>query len=49
MNQREAFRAMMDFERPDNLCQFGGYWGETIVQMISSITCKNAERYIKIH
>lgn len=31
MNHRESFRAMMDFEKPDNLCQFEwGYWGETI-------------------
>ncbi len=31
MNYRESFRAMMDFDKPDNLCQFEwGYWGETI-------------------
>jgi len=31
MNQRESFRAMMNFERPDDLCQFEwGYWPEVI-------------------
>lgn len=31
MNHREAFRAMMNFEKPESLCQFeGGYWPETI-------------------
>lgn len=31
MNYRESFRAMMDFDKPDELCQFEwGYWGETI-------------------
>ena len=31
MKHREAFRAMMNFERPERLCQFeGGYWPETI-------------------
>jgi len=31
MNHREAFRAMMNFEKPEHLCQFeGGYWSETI-------------------
>lgn len=31
MNYRESFRAMMDFERPDRLCQFEwGYWPETV-------------------
>lgn len=31
MNYRESFRAMMNFDKPDTLCQFEwGYWGETI-------------------
>ena len=31
MTQREAFHAMMSFERPEKLCQFEpGYWGETV-------------------
>jgi len=33
MNYRESFRAMMNFERPEYLCQFEwGYWWETIVR-----------------
>lgn len=33
MNHREAFRAMMNFEKPELLCQFeGGYWEETITR-----------------
>lgn len=33
MTQREAFHAMMAFERPDTLCQFEwGYWPETITR-----------------
>jgi uroporphyrinogen decarboxylase len=31
VNQREAFHAMMNFERPETLCQFEwGYWNETL-------------------
>jgi len=31
MTPREAFRAMMNFERPDRLCQFEwGYWPEVV-------------------
>lgn len=31
MNYRESFRAMMNFEKPEMLCQFEwGYWPETI-------------------
>ena len=31
MNQREAFHAMMNFERSELLCQFEtGYWPETV-------------------
>ena len=31
MNYRESFRAMMNFEKPELLCQFEwGYWPETI-------------------
>lgn len=38
MNHRESFRAMMDFERPDGLCQFEwGYWGETIFRILGGI------------
>ena len=33
MNYREAFRAMMNFEKPDLLCQFEwGYWWETVMR-----------------
>jgi len=33
MTQREAFHAMMNFERPEMLCQFEpGYWWETIAR-----------------
>ncbi len=33
MNHRESFRAMMNFEQPDDPCQFEwGYWGETIAR-----------------
>lgn len=31
MNFRESFRALMEFEKPDELCQFEwGYWPETV-------------------
>ncbi|HGJ65024.1 TPA: hypothetical protein ENS27_06490 [bacterium] len=33
MNHRESFRATMNFEKPDELCQFEwGYWWETIAR-----------------
>lgn len=33
INHREAFRAIMNFEKPENLCQYEqGYWAETIAR-----------------
>jgi len=33
VNQRDAFQAIMNFERPDTLCQFEwGYWDETLAR-----------------
>ena len=44
MNHRESFRAMMDFERPEKLCQFEwGYWWETIVRWRKEELPENAQ------